>query len=348
MPAVFPSGQNTFVKSHEASGKLVVNFSRNVKDFALNRYVQIINGKKPAGYYLDITVEEAGRILQTDGANFLWPDGHDAPPGTDGTESFQWKEFICTRYAPAFRLGEIAIDAADWNILAMHAALKAQQAMTLRTQLCITALTTTGNYAASHTSAVASISGNTGTWADSTTARQDIKRSLNYAAEVILDDTLAVVKPEDLKLVMSSACAKEIAECQEIVDYIKGSSEALAQIRGELPGKNVMYGLPDKLYGYDVEIEVTRKVTSKKGATRAVSPVLASTTPFMCSRPGGLVGVEGAPSFSTCVLFVWDKYDMAVETKRDDDNKRTVGRIVDMHIAKIVASASGFLFTSAV
>lgn len=346
MGAVLPGANTSYVPDHEATGKMVVDFSRNPNKFPLNRYCQIVPVKKPVGLYLKMTVEEAGRILNSDLSDLIWPDGNDAPNGADGTESHEFLDYRCERYAPSFRLGEITIEAASWDIKARHAAIKAQQMMTGRTQLAITQLTTSGNYDSSHVSAVSSISGNTGAWNQSTTARQDIKRSLNYAAEKILDDTLTALSPDDLQLVIPSACAKGISECQEIVDHIKGSPEAWAQVRGDLPGRNKYYGLPDKLYGYDVVVEDTRKVTSRKGGTKVVSQILSSTVAFMTARPGGLIGVADAPNFSTCCIFVYDKYEMLVETWNDVNNKRVVGRIVDMLDVVVTAPASGFLFTS--
>lgn len=346
----YPGANNTFIPDHEASGKMVVDFSRNIKDFALNKYAQLVPSDKSIGYWLQMTVEEAGRILNTDASDLVWPDGNDAPQGVDGTESHNWYQYFMKRYAPTFRLGDLAHRQASWDVIAMHARIKAQQQMTVRTQVLATAATTSGNYDSSHVSAVASISGNTGTWSQSTTARGDIKRSINYAVEKILDDTLAAVKPEDLILVISSYAAKGLIESQEIVDYIKSSPDALAQIKGELKGQNEnsLYGLPSKLYGVNLVIEKTRKVTSKKGATRAVSSVWPSTTALLCSRPGGLVGAEGAPSFSTLTVFVHKDYDMLVERKQDLDNKRMIGRVVDMFVPHVTAPASGFLFTSAV
>ncbi len=342
MAAVFPSAADTYVPSHEASGKLVVDFSRNQEDFAVNRYCQIIPADKITGYFLRMTVEEAGRILNTDLRDFVWEDGQVAPLGHDGTESHEFFPFRCIRYAYSVNLGDLTIDQASWDILAQHSRIKAQQAMTARTQKAITVLTTQANYDSSHRLNVTTITGNTGNWSQSTTARQDIKRSLNTAAELILDDTLAAVDINDLMLVINSALAADLSLTQEIVDYIKGSPEAVAQIRGELPGRNTIYGLPDKLYGFPIVVEKTRKVTTHKGATTARSQVLAKATPFMASRPGGLIGVQNAPNFSTCVLFVQE--EMTAETKRDDDNRRTKARIVDTFDAKLVAPASGVLF----
>lgn len=346
MPAVFPSGYNTFVRDHNASNKMVIDFARNINKFAVNQYTQVVPVKKVAGYYLEMTIEEAGRIQYTDLRNFVWYDGHPAPEGNEGLESFQYKDFSTIRYAFPFLLGDLTIEQASWNILAQHASIKTRQAMTARTQSAINVLTGTANYDSSHVLDVTTdITGNTGNWAQSSTARQDIKRSLTTAAEVILDDTLAAIDLDDLILVISSALAKDLAQTQEIIDYIKASPEALAQVKGELPGSNAIYGIPDKIYGFPIAVEKTRKVTTKKGATTARSQVLAKATPFMCSRPGGLVGVADAPNFATCVNFAFE--EMTVETLRDANNRRTMGRVVENYVYKLVAPASGVLFQSA-
>jgi hypothetical protein len=346
MVAQFPGSHNVFVRDHESSGRLVVDFSRNVKDFALNSYCQLQPAKKVAGYYREVTVEEAGRILNTDLAEFAWHDGTPAPNGYHGTESFEFKDFRCDRYTFGVTLGDLTIDQASWDIVNEYQAKKAQQAMTARTQAAITELTASGNYDATHTSAVSSISGNTGNWADSTVARQDIKRSLNFAADLILKDTLAAVDVNDLMIVINPTLAKDMAISQEMVDHIKGSPDALAQIRGELPGRNAIFGLPDKIYGFPVVVEKTVKVTTFKGASStSKSYVLPSATPFMCARPGGLEGKFGAPTFSTCVIFMLE--EMTTETLRKPEDRLTQVRVVENYDAKVVAPVSGFLFTGA-
>lgn len=345
MPAVSPGPLNVFVRDHDATNKMVIDFARNVKKFAVNQYIQVVPVKKMAGYYLKMTVEEAGRIQYSDLRNFVWYDGQPAPEGPDGLESFSYEQYETIRYAYPFPLGDLTNEQASWNIMAQHASIKSRQAMTARTQLAITALTTAGNYDASHVLDVTAISGNSGNWAQSTTARQDIKRSLTTASELILDHTLAGIELDDLVLVISSALAADLAQTQELVDYIKHSPEALAQIRGELPGQNAMYGLPDKLYGIPLVVEKTRKVTSRKGATRAASQVLAKGTPFLCARPGGLVGVADSPNFSTACIFAFE--EMTVEQHRQPEHRRTLCRVVENLCAVVVAPASGVLFTSA-
>lgn len=344
MAATLPSYANVFIPDHAASGKLVADYGRNPGAFPLNQYCQIVPVEKIAGYYLEMTVEEAGRILSATVDDFVWHDGQPAPEGNDGTEAHNWMPFRTVRRAFRFHIGQLTADQASWDIVAQHAAIKTRQAMTARTQLAVTALVTTGNYPSGHVMDVTAIPGATGNWAESTTARSDIKRSIATGIEKILDATLNGVSPDDLVLVMSSAAAKEIAVCQEIVDYIKGSPDALAQIRGEIPGGYVHYGLPNRLHGVKLVIEDTRKVTSKKGAARAVSPVLAASYAVLLSRPGGLVGTGVGPNFSSIVWFA--KEELNVEKLDDRNNRRVLGRVVDDGAATMVGKAASVLFTS--
>lgn len=342
MPAVNPSALNTYIPDHEASGKLVVDYARDPKKFAVTKYAQIVPAKKMMGYYLAMTVEEAGRIVDTNLDNFVWPDGNAAPEFNNETESHNFLPFLTRRYAFGFNLGSLTVDQASWDVVAQHGRIKAQQAMTGRTQKVLNAALTEANHLATHVLTVSGISGNTGTWAQSTTARQDIKRSLQTAMELILDDTLGGVTQEDMILVINSALAAKLTQTQEIVDYIKGSPQALAQVRGELEGGNVMYGLPDKLYGFNLVVEATRKVTTRKGATTARSQILPTANALLLSRPGGLIGIENAPSFSSIQVFAHT--EMQVEKKDDTDNKRVVSRIIENYDVKLVAPAASVLF----
>lgn len=346
MAAVHPGDANTYIPSHEASGKLVVDYSRNPSKFVINKYAQITPTDKTNGYYLKMTVEQAGRILNSDLRDFLWPDNAAASEHNDETESFEFINYRTKRLAFGFSIGDLTADQASWDIVAQHARIVAQRAMTARTQAAATVLETTGNYESGHNLDVTAISGNTGRWDQSTTARTDIKRTIMTAVDLILDKTLGAVDPDDLMLVMADKTAGYVAMSQEIHDYIKGSPEALAQIRGELPNDNTIYGLPAKLYGVPVMVEKTRKVTSFKGAaTTTRAKVLTPGAVYLLSRVGGLEGVEGAPSFSSLTLFMQE--EMTVETLNDINNRRKKGRVVENYSAVMTApSASVRLHTA--
>lgn len=340
---VFPSGSNTYQPSTEASNSLVVDFSRNPKKFALPNYVSYANVKKNVGLYVSMTVEEAGRLLNTDLSDFAWYDGNDAPQHNDGTESFDMPAFATKRFAYGFNLGDLTIEQATWDILAQHGRIKAQQAMTARTQKAATLLNTSGNFG-THTNTATVLGG--GKWDVSTSALQYIQKSLHAAAETVLKDSLGAVTPADLILVINPTCARLMRSSQEIVGHIVSSPAAVAQVRGEIPGRNVLYGLPDQLYGYNVVVEDAVKTTSRKGATAAKSFVWSDTVAVLLARPGELEAPSGGPNFSTATVFL--KEDMTVETERDNWHRKTRGRIVDDFDVQLTASVSGYCITAAV
>jgi hypothetical protein len=347
MAAAYPGPFSVHVPSHKG---LVVDFARNIKRFPVNRYTQTVPVTKLNDYYQRMTIEEAGRVLSTTLDDKLWADGQPRPERNEGGESFEFFPYRCERYYYGLPLGDLTISNADWDVSQQHLSIYSRQAMTARTQLAITQLTTTGNYAASHvinaSTFSSSLGTNQGTWVQSTTARQDIKRSLFGAAEVIRDDTLDALEMDELILVINSELAAEIALSQEIVDYIKASPEAPYFIKGE--GKafnpNSDYGLPDKLYGFSLVVEGTRKITSAKGAAAARSQILPTATPFLCARPGGLEAPVG-PNFSTCVGFAF--LEMGVETVNDAINKRQLLGVTEVIDYQLAAPASGVLFTAA-
>ena len=182
----------------------------------------------------------------------------------------------------------------------------------------------------------------------STTQRQDIKRSINHAIELILKDTLSAVEEEALILVISPAVAIGMSECQEIVDHVKHSETAIDQIRGDgkFKNPNARCGLPLQLYGADVVVDATYKTTSKKGATAAKSAVLGTDVAYMVARPGDLVAPSGGPSFSTVSILALE--ELTVETLRDSRNRRVEGHVVDDVDVVLTAPVTGFRFTSAV
>jgi hypothetical protein len=341
-PGSIPTGTNTYIPSHEATNNMVVDFSRNPDTFPLSKYSQYVPVTENLGRYIEMTVEMAGRIINSNGADMAWPDGVDAPSGAGNREFFQFKGYQTKRYASAFSLGELAAEQAAWDVLAQYARIHAQRMMTLRTQLAVTALA--GTAWGANTSAVSSIAGVTGKWDVSTTARKDIKKSLDFAFEIINIATLGAVKQDQMLLLMSPTCARLLSASQEIVDHIKGSPFAKEEIEGGLG--NAVYGLPSTLYGFPVVVEDAVKVTSRKGNTKAASYVLGATTPYLLSRPGELEGVEGAPSFSTLTTFL--KEELTLEQKHERDDRKHVGRCVDDTDTVVTAPISGFAFTAAV
>ena len=342
--AGYPASSNTFIPSHEASGKLQIEFSRNPKRFSLNQYVHIVPVKQDTGYYLNITAEQAARMTDSSGRDKDWHDGAEAPTGDAETESFTWVPFTTARKAYPVQLGNKAVQQATWDIMATHSRIQAQRAMTYRTQLAVTQLATAGNWGDNTSTATALVGG---TLASSTSTVMYIKEAIQKVGIAIEKATLSTVDPDrDIMMVMNPNTATQISRSQEMVDFLKQSPAALAQVMGNIPLQTGKRGLPDILYGMNIVVENAVKVTSQKGATAVRDYIMADGDIIFTSRPEGLEGSEGVPIFSTITLFVFE--DMTVESKFDPDNRRTSVRVVDDFVAKVTASASGYLLTGCV
>lgn len=345
MPAAYqlPGAYNTYVQNPDATGNLIITFSRDPSQFALPRYVQYRPVTKSTGLYLRIKANECARIMDADLKDYVWPDGGDAPKRTH-TEEFRYEQYRATRFAFPMQLGQLTMEEADWDVEGVHKMFNAQKAMTARTMKVVAQLSTVANWDAAHVAWVENITGNGGyTWEASTSALQDIKRSILYGVRTIQKATRGVVKPKDLQLVMSPTTASKIATSQEIVEFVKQQPSAPQMIEGTKWGLD-MYGMPSSLYGVPVVIEDAVKVTSERGATTMTDDwVMADGDVFLLARPGSIEAVAGGgPSFSTVTVFF--KEEMTVESKMDVDNRRWDHRVVDHYDTVMTAPVSGFWF----
>ncbi|MGB9690035.1 hypothetical protein [Thermogutta sp.] len=322
-----------------------MDFARNVTAFPVLQYTQIQPVKKMLGLWLEMTVEEAGRILNTDLSDFNWPDGQDAPLGLEEAESFTFRTFQCTRKLFKTAIGDQTRDNAEWDIINQHASIKARQAMTARTQAAVNRIFDTSLYPSTHVIDVNATFG--AKWTAATSSNLVIRKSLNTAVQRIIDDTLGAVSAKDLVLVMSDTVARAIAESGEFADYLKGSPDALGALRYQFRDEDVApknFGLPRRLYGLEVIVDDTRKVTTKKGQTKSISPVLPSNMAAVIARPGALVVPYSPVAFSACTFYMFQ--EMNVETIQDSINKRTVVRVIENYACELTAPAAGVILTN--
>jgi hypothetical protein len=344
MPAQFPGQFNTYVPNTESSKNLVADFSRNPEDFALPQYVQYIPVDKNKGFYTEMTVEMAGRIVNPHDSR--WADGDYQPRLTGSTEKFEFKPYQAQRHIYGFEIGEMAADQASWDILAQLARHAAQRAMTNRTLDLITFASNTSNYlSASHVFNVASAPITLAGRLDAAlSTNMDIKKTLDYCAEFIHIQTLGAVTQDQIMFVMNPTTARALSNTQELRDTVKQSPMAQQLIEAQL-GPWTQWGLPGELYGYKIIIENTVRVSTKKGATTSKDFVLGDGNILVMSRPGGLEGVEGAPSFSSYTAFIKD--EMIVEQKHDQDNKLYTGRVIDTFDFRQTAPLASMIITNA-
>lgn len=371
MAAGYPGFSSSFIPSHESTGYLITNFSRKIGDYALNKYVTYTNVDKPTGYFLKMTYEQAARLPSTDGSEFVWGDGEDAPSGVWQKDLIEWDTYTTKRFAFPFQLPQQFVNNASWDVVAQYSALVAQQAMTLRTLLTYTTLDTSGNwlgadtatgqwYTYAGTTGGAStgalyhlgISGGTASstsglagLASGTSNNPLIKKFLMAAMARMNLGTLGVIKDKDFVLVMSPTVARNLAVSEEIQDFIKQSPGSQLQIKADTMG-NGGFGLPASLYGIPTVIDDTVRISAKKKGTGQSSPAASpayiwGNSIALIARPGSLNGGPiGSPSFSGLHLFFNE--EMTVETMNDVDNRRINGRVVENYAVKPVAPVGVF------
>jgi hypothetical protein len=171
-----------------------------------------------------------------------------------------------------------------------------------------------------------------------------IRNFLNKAQVLIAQDTLGVVKANQIQLVMNPNQAKLLSASPEVHDYIKGSYWAQQELLQQLQPAN-KFGLPSSLYGYPVVVDDTVQVTSRFGATLTKTWVFPDQTLLLASRIGGLQGVFGGPAFST---LTWFYYNDELTAERFDQpyDRLTEGHVVQNGVPVLTSPLSGYLLTS--
>jgi hypothetical protein len=337
--AAIGGGLNTFVPTFsEATGLIQTEFTRNVKSFALNRYTKLVPVSTVSGYYLKINSDETVRVI--DEKDFRWAYGEDRPTGINN--DFDFAQFTTQRFEKGFHIPYETAKVAAWDIVAQHARSRATQLMTLRTQRCLTKLTTAGNWTAGTNyfadfDTLTGLTTTNGVADGNATSQPYAARLFQTATEKLMINTGGAVQMSDIIAVMSPKTAFRMSRTEELKDLIK-YTQGVQYMQGSETFSR--YGLAPQLFGIgDIVIEDAVKVTSAKGASRAADYILAEGDVLFLSRPQGLVGVEGGANFATVTNFVYE--DMTVETFDDPRNRRTVGSIVDNSVMEITAPLAG-------
>ena len=329
---------NTYIKDHNATGRMITGFSRSPNEFMLNKYIQVRPVKKDAGYYLQIDQFNASRIAGGNIDDYVWTDGRPSPVLNDNGLEFRYLDYRTVRRAFSQQLGNKALEQADWSVDTAQSDQLAQQAMTVRTVQAHQALSTSGNWEAAHRKDVTTIAG-AGQWSSATSVNTFIKKTLNAAVRQIMLSTNSKVRRKDLNLVLNPTSAMLIASTQEIVDHIKQSPAAYSQLKNN-ESEWSEYGLPDKLYGIKIVVEDATMNTAAKGVAANPSFVMADAIAYLLARPGGIMAPVNGPTYSTITLFAYE--EMTVETMKDQNNRLTNMRVTDDMVNVITAPAAGF------
>lgn len=351
------SGTNAFVP--QSTGQ-VIQYIRDPKEFALNRWVQNIN--TPATVFLWAKLDQDQPVRMVNEAEFAWEDGADRPTGNHNMTSFEWVEGRCYRRDYPYTLGLQACEQARkfgaFDPEEVESKSVASQAMTNRVNRIINLCETSANWGINTADANVLNSG-AGTWDGASNDPSDpgylaIKKTLLEACRRINLLTNGKVKPKDMRLVISPGLAMAMANTGEIHDYVKSTYQtSIKNMEETLGNVNEQWGLPPKLYGVEVVVEDAVRVSIYPNADGTKATIAAGTRTYckadtnaiLVSRPGGIDAPYGAPSFSTVQCYFYE-YEMAVESRTDTWNKKVEGHVVEQFKEVLAASPSGYLITN--
>jgi hypothetical protein len=359
MVARYASGFNAFVA--EATGQ-VIAFVRDPSKYKYNQYTQLVKSPATVGLYYKLHVDDVQRL--TDLNETAWEDGAKRPnPNKGDGIRFEPTEFQCVRHDFPFSIGWKALDMGQRSglkLLIAHSTLMRNKAQMHRTQRLITLLETAGNWSG-NTAAANTLNGGFGQW---DLASNDptspfylaIKKTLDAVAIKIHLKTNGAVgnfgdaEDSGLRLIVSPNAATKMSQTDEIRDMLKQSPFAMDQITGKKAGQNAKWGLPERIYGWDLVVEDAVRVNNNPVAAGTEATLLTQKvfikgddSAVVVSRPGGLDGEYGAPSFSTVQLYHLQEMDL--ETFDDTKHRLTEGHVSIDDKEVLAAPQSGFLIT---
>lgn len=345
-----PGGSNTFIRDWNATGKLQYEFTRNPKSFPMNQWCAIKSVKKTAGYWKRIKSEVAARVVSKN--DFAWARGADMPANPLQLESFAWAPYLTERLTYQFGLDYDAIDQAESDIVAEHARINAQTAMTVREYQLGTVATTAGNWTSisgqARTDTATNLGG--GQWKDSSATNQYILKTFNAVRISVNKATVGVIgSDKGLVCVVNPTGAKHIRESPEVIDFIKQQASSGEMLKGTAFFQK--WGLPEYLYGVKMVVEDTVRISTRPGLTPTSGYILADTVAIFATvteelgkGDGNLKAADASPIFDTFTLFVYE--DMTVESIDEPKHRRKMSRIVDDWDLQLTLPESGYYVTA--
>ena len=342
--AIYPGNASTVIPLFELSGNLMVAYGRNKSDINPNKYSRVTPVKSKVGNYLRFEPKDLVRLTGLE-ASTNWSPGTPRPTGFDNTLGYTVQPFRVQRKAFGTTLDKESVDIASFPVMKTHTAALGQKAMTHVAYRVSAALSNTANFDATHVFTASTASG-TGFLSGGTTADPRIKNAFDYAARLVQKDTFGAVKFGQLSVLMNHVTAQRLGSSREIREYVMQHEKAIDAIRLEKGSVyNALYGLPDRLYGYNVVVEDTfYNAANRANSAETGSTVFPDNTIVMFLADGDLEQPEGASSFSTCHRFAYEEFTM--ETKDDTWNRLIELSVVLNYDVQIVAPPTGCILTN--
>jgi hypothetical protein len=310
---------------------------------------------KSLAHYVRLDPTTATRLVGGSAEEFAFADGDPAPAlrrggGFDGNVGQDFPSYSCSRFAPYFGLGNMAIEQAEYQVIAANARAMATRAATIRAQKVMNVINNAANYA--NTDTATDLGG--GKWDVSSSTLLYIKKSINKAVRAIALSTGGCLQDEDLCLVIGVDTAQAINTSDEIQGILQRSPFALESIEGR-PTINAKWGLPSQLYGLNLVVDDTVITESNLGAASTDSTFcFPRTDAAVFARPGNPQGFVELPTDSNeamtfGALTVFSMEDLSIQIEPDHPlSRRQIGQSVENSDVQMTAPVSAYLITGVI
>jgi hypothetical protein len=309
--------------------------------------VTITKVDKMVGLWKRVNPESLSRVYSHPN-EAVWADGQPRPMGQHNQQDISAVRYQTVRVTETDTVGDLAREQSQYPIREITTSNLAHRMMVRRAVALYAKTLSTDYYLSDHTATVAAIAGSSVTWANATGSAPYIFNSLMYAAATITKKTLGAVQFADLTLVLSPVAAYKAAATEEIRNYLAQSPDALAQIRGNKPGQNASWGLPDTLYGMKLEVDPTIQNLGQRLGTASNGFLASDTKAMILCRPGDTPdnATQFSSAFSSWHLFSYAGEEMMAEEFNEPIHRRTIYSVTDNFVIEPVAPETSFLLTS--
>lgn len=333
----------------------VVAFVRKTENFVLNRYIQWVPTDFSLGTYTVLERDQFVRVTRGGDGN-AWEDGDARPMDTGNRIRHRIEDFRTKRRDFPWTLGYKTLEQTkSFKIKPAHMQMALSQAMTEITLRTLTLLQNSANWPSSSVADCNTLNGGKGKWSlasddPSSPNYNAILLTLQAAAQSINLYTNAQVKPTDLRVIVSPNAAIKISATAEMNNYCRESPAAREILEKGLDPQFQLWGLPSTYHGYQFVVEDCPLVTEEPNTINA-STVEATanrvrikndTTAIIVSRPGGLDGEYGAPSFSTVQAYHYGAMTQ-VEAFNEPKHRRIEGHVSSDVDIVLAAAIAGYL-----
>jgi len=344
-----PGWLNVFIPTFDDNAKLIVDYSRNEKDFALNQYCTMVTVDKPIGFYMKKTPKDQSRLVSATGNDRIWSQGarRSQLSGQEFNSRNGWIQYQLKPYFSKGSADYMTMQNAVYDVKASILADLATEMMELRTALAQTVVFDTAQYASNHVSTATAAGG--GFWSAGTLANPIIKKSLAKARIQIILDTNGKVKAKDLVLVVNPTVAAAMANSEEIHTYMAQQSESEKVLTGDDPDANTAFGLPPRLYGFKLVVEATpytNALPDTNPDAQSTTFIMDSNKALVVARPGGVTGGSGGAAFSTLHCLQDKNNEMVSESFDNPEDHLMDFYVNDVNTFIVPAPETGYIFTN--